>query len=50
MFADIEQIFQFLISLFTNIANLYTASFILSSVIALWLIRKVISYFRYIMP
>lgn len=45
---DINLIFSFLMSLFNGIQALYTGSFILASVIALWLFRKVINYFKYI--
>lgn len=45
---DINLIFQFLLDQFRNISVLYTGSFILSSVLALWIFRKVVMYFKYI--
>lgn len=45
---DINLIFSFLMDLFGDMAALYTGSFLLASVIALWLFRRVINYFRYI--
>lgn len=46
---EINLIFDFLLSLFNSIAGLYAGSFILSSVIALWLLRRVILYFKTIL-
>lgn len=45
---SIRQIFNFLLSLFQNIGVLYTSSFILSAVLALWVFRKVVNYFKYL--
>lgn len=45
---DIGLIFDFLFDLFDGIGALYTTGFILSSVLALWVLRKVVNYFKYI--
>lgn len=45
---DINLVFSFLLDCLSGIFNLYTGCFILAAVIALWLFRKVINYFRYI--
>lgn len=44
--ADINMIFNFILDMFRSIWAVYTGSFILASVIALFLFRKVVNWFR----
>lgn len=46
---DMLQVASFLFTVFTTVFNLYTSTFLLSSVLALWLVRKVVKVFRNIM-
>ena len=46
----LNQIFLFLISLFNGIGLLYTSSFILGSVLALFILRKLVSIFKRVLP
>lgn len=43
------QVWQFLLDSFSQIWVLYTGSIILAAVPALWLLRKVVKFFRLIM-
>lgn len=46
---DMLHLASFLFSVFTSVFNLYTSTFVLSAVLALWIIKKVVKVFRNIM-
>lgn len=46
--ADIQRVFAFIMDSLRSVFNLYTGSFILASVLGLWLFRKVVNYFKYL--
>lgn len=48
--ADVQLVFEFLMHLLSGIANLYTISFILGAVIALWCLSRLINVFRRVLP
>lgn len=48
--ADVQLVFNFIMQLLGSIANLYTISFILGAVIALWCLSRLINVFRRVLP
>ncbi len=48
MLDDLSLVADSIFSLLTGIFNLYTGQFLLSGVLALWLVRKVVNLFRHI--
>lgn len=48
--ADVQLVFEFLLEMLRDIANLYTISFILGAVIALWCLSRLINVFRRVLP
>lgn len=46
---DLLQVASWLFAVFSSVFALYTSTFILSSVLALWIIKKVVKVFRNIM-
>lgn len=47
---QIQQIFQFLIEQFRNIANLYTLNFLLASTIAILILGRLVNILRRVLP
>lgn len=47
---SLEQVFVFIFSLLSNVGTLYTSFFILGSILALFILRKLVSIFKRVLP